>query len=97
MRIAVRTQQRKNLADITGLSTTQQCLAYLEIVMIIMRILIVADRLPGLILLAFVTMIFHTLWQIWISKADLKIMREGWIQVGLSIVFALLVVISYRR
>jgi hypothetical protein len=96
MKIAAYTQQRKNTIDKTALPMTRQCLAYLAILMIIIGILIFANWLPGLILLAFIPMIIHTLWQIWISKADLKIMREGWIQVGLSIIFALLIVVSYR-
>lgn len=96
MKIAAFAQQRQKSTDKTTSPTTRQCLAYLAILMIIIAILIFANWLPGLILLAFFPMIVHTLWQIWVTDADLKIMREGWIQVGLSIVFALLVVISYR-
>lgn len=96
MKIAIHTQQRENSTDKTSLPMTRQCLAYLAILLIIIGSLSFANWLPGLILLAFIPMVIHILWQIWVSKADLKIMREGWIQVGLSIVFALFVVISFR-
>jgi len=96
MKIAARNQYRKDFTDKKDLSITKNCLSYLAILLIIVGILIFADWLPGLIILAFVPMILHTLWQILVRDTDLKMMREGWIQVGLSIIYAFLVVISYR-
>ncbi|MDW7680496.1 MAG: YwiC-like family protein [bacterium] len=96
MKLAARNQYRKDSADKKDLSMIKNCLAYLAILMIIVVILIFADWLPGLIILAFVPMIVHTLWHILVRNTEVKIMREGWIQVGLSIIYAFMVVISYQ-
>lgn len=74
----------------------KNCIAYLIILILIITILTIEDWIPLLVPLAFVPMITHTLWNIITLKPKLKIMKEGWIQTGLALIFLVLVIISYK-
>ncbi|MFQ6103557.1 MAG: YwiC-like family protein [Candidatus Glassbacteria bacterium] len=74
----------------------KNCLAYLTILMLIIVILILTQWVPVLVVLAFVPVTAHTLWGTITLQPKLEIMREGLIQTGLALIFAVLVIISYR-
>ncbi|MFQ6093894.1 MAG: hypothetical protein ACE5OR_14680 [bacterium] len=74
----------------------KNCLAYLTILALIVAILIFAEWVPALVILAFVPMMAHTAWSIGTLRPKLEIKKQGFMQVGLSLIYAALMIISYK-
>ena len=61
-----------------------------------MIVLTLSTLAPILVALAFVPMMAHTLWSIVLMPHRLNIMKQGFVQVGLSLAFAVFIIISYK-
>lgn len=83
-------------SDVTKFVLAKNFLAYLTILILIIALLTVRQMIPLLVTLAFVPMIAHTLWSIFTRSPKFAIMKEGFIQIGLSFIFAILLIISFK-
>ncbi|UCE18680.1 MAG: YwiC-like family protein [Gemmatimonadota bacterium] len=71
-------------------------LIYLSILLFVLVILSLGKLAPISVVLAFVPMMAHTLWSLMFMPQRLNITRQGFVQVGLSLVFAVLIIMSYK-
>ena len=96
MRVRASVLRESLISSRVKLPLVKNCLAYLTILMLTITILTFADWIPVLVPLAFVPIIAHTAWSIITLHSKIKIIRVGLVQIGLSLIFAALMIISYK-
>ncbi len=92
---AVRAQKRR-LSFPFNLNLVKECLAYVALLTIILFLLVFTKGVPMLVPLAFVPMVTHTLWSIFVLRPKFEIMKQGLIQTSLSLIFAVLIIIFWN-
>jgi hypothetical protein len=79
-----------------NINLVKECLAYILLLMIILLLFLFAGVVPVLMLVAFVPMVVHTMWSIVVLRPEFKIIKQGFIQTYLSLIYSVLLVISWK-
>lgn len=83
---------RREMRFPKNINLAKECLAYVLMLILILSILFFAGYVPVMILLAFVPMVAHTLWGIFVLRPKFEIMKQGIILTALSILNAIFMV-----
>lgn len=79
-----------------NINLVKECLAYIFILVIVLALLVANKIVPVLVFLAFIPMMVHTLWSILVLRPKFEIFKQGFIQMGLSLIYSVLLVIFWK-
>ncbi len=96
MRKKAALREKETLIFPHNINLVKECFAYILLLMMILLLFLFVGIVPLLVLLAFVPMIIHTIWSIVVLRPEFKIIKQGWIQTYLSLIYSVLLVISLK-